>query len=182
MKERVEIPLSKNKLILGFIYSLLFVIAGVWLFLNSELYAAHFPIEFVRNPLFIQGVGVSGILLFGLTGVLVLRKFFDNSNGLVIDNTGITDNSSSVSVGLIEWEDITGILTKRVVTTKFLIVQVNNPEKYLSRAENKAKAKLMRANMKICGSPIQISSGTLKYNFKKLEELVQTEFEKNKKI
>ena len=181
MKERIEIPFSKKKLILSIVGSLLFVIGGIWLFLNTELYA-NFPLEFVRNPIVIQGVGVFAILFFGLTGVLGFRKLFDNSNGLVIDNTGITDNSSSLGIGLIEWEDITDILTKRVMTTKFLLVHVNNPEKYLSRAENKAKAKLMRANMKMTGTPIQISSNALKYNFKKLEELVQTEYERNKNV
>ena len=38
----------------------------------------------------------------------------------------------------------------------------------------------MRSNMKMYGTPISITTNTLKYSFVKLEQLVQSEFERNK--
>ena len=38
----------------------------------------------------------------------------------------------------------------------------------------------MEVNMKMYGTPLSITSYTLQYNFKELERLLQTEFEKNK--
>ena len=79
-------------------------------------------------------------------------------------------------------EDITDIEVKRVVSTKFILVNVVNPEKYIERAKSKMKAKLIKSNMKLCGTPIAITSNTLKYDFKNLEQLLQSEFNRNKKF
>ena len=44
------------------------------------------------------------------------------------------------------------------------------------------KAKLMRSNMKMLGTPLSITSNNLKYDFRELEKLIQTEFERNKNV
>lgn len=109
------------------------------------------------------------------------KKLFDKKAGIIIDSNGIMDNSSATSVGLIKWNDITGIKIKRVITTKFLLISVSNPEEYIAKSKSKMTSKLMRQNMKISGTPINITSSALKYNFKELEKIVRAEFEKNKK-
>ena len=60
------------------------------------------------------------------------------------------------------------------------MIHVTNPEKYIGKAKSGMKAKLMRSNMKVYGTPLSITSNTLKYDFDELEKLVLTEFEKNK--
>ena len=181
MKEKIEIPLSKNKLILGFGGSLLFVIAGIWLFLNAEIFQEH-SFKLLRNPMVIKGIGIISFLFFGATGIFSFKKLFDKKVGLIIDSNGITDNTNASSIGLIEWNDITDIITKQVMSTKFLLINVANPEKYIGKAKTGMKAKLMRSNMKMSGTPISITSTTLKYDFGKLEQLIQTEFERNKNV
>ena len=181
MNEKIEIPLSKNKLFLGIGGSVLFVILGLWLFLNEDSFQEH-SFRLLRNPMVAKVVGVLGILFFGMTCVFGIKKLFDKKVGLIIDSSGITDNSNASSVGLIEWNDITDIKTKQVMSTKFLMINVSNPEKYIEKAKNGLRAKLMRSNMKMYGTPLSITSNTLKYNFEKLEQLIQTEFEKNKNI
>ncbi len=57
---------------------------------------------------------------------------------------------------------------------------MENPEKYIGKAKNKIQAKLMRANLNMYETPISITPSTLKYDFKKLEKLIQTEFKRNK--
>lgn len=179
MNDIIEIPISKNKLILGIGGSILFVILGIWAYINA--YEFHDSVIMIfRNPLIIKGFGILGILFFGATGIYGINKVFDKKVGLRIDSIGITDNSNASSIGLIEWNDITEIRTKQVMSTKFLLIDIVNPEKYIDKARNNAKAKLMKTNMKFYGTPLSITSNTLKYNFEKLEKLIQTEFEKNK--
>lgn len=181
MKEKREIPLSKKKIYLGILGSLLFVIAGIWLFFNTNLYL-NFPLKLFRNPIIIKGVGILCILFFGTIGILNIKKIFDKRAGLIIDSSGITDNSNASSVGFIEWNDISDIITKQVMLTKFLLIKVTNPEKYIARAKSGMKAKLMRSNMKMYGTPISITSNSLKFDFVELEKLLQIEFERNKNV
>ena len=181
MKKTIEIPLSKNKLIFGIIISLIFVIACLVMMFNVQLYV-NFPVKFMRDPMVLRSVLGVCMIFFVVTGVYGFRKMFDEKAGLIIDAIGITDNSNGSSVGLIEWEDITDIEVKRVVSTKFILVNVVNPEKYIERAKSKMKAKLIKSNMKLCGTPIAITSNTLKYDFKNLEQLLQSEFNRNKKF
>ena len=66
------------------------------------------------------------------------------------------------------------------MSTKFLLINVTDPEKYIGKAKSGMKAKLMRSNMKMYGTPLSITSNTLKYDFGELEQLIQTEFDRNK--
>ncbi len=66
------------------------------------------------------------------------------------------------------------------MSTKFLLICVENPEKYIGKTKNGMKAKLMRTNMKMYETPLSITSNTLKYNFIKLETLIQTAFKEYK--
>ena len=179
MKETIEIPISKNKLILGIVGSIMFVILGMWLFTNSTEFK-NYSMRLLRNPMVIKSVGIIGMMFFGATGIYGIRKLFDKKVGLIIDKNGITDNSNASSIGLIEWKDITEIKTEQVMSTKFLLIKVKNPEEYIEKAKNGMKARLMKTNKKMYGTPLSITSNTLKYDFNKLEKLIQTEFEKNK--
>ena len=179
MENKIEIPLSKNKIILLTLGSFLFVIAGIWLFANSTEFQSN-SMRIMRNPMVIKSVGIIGVLFFGATGIYGIRKLFDKKVGLVIDKNGITDNSNASSIGLIEWNDISEIKTEQVMSTKFLLIEVKNPEKYIGKAKSGMTARLMKANMKMYGAPLSITSNTLKYDFNELEKLIQTEFEKNK--
>ena len=135
---------------------------------------------FILSPEIVRIMGVLGIVLFGAAGVFGIKKLFDKKVGLIIDKNGITDNSSALSIGLIEWKDINGIELTQVNSIKFLRIGVKNPEKYISKAKNGIKAKLMKINMNMYGSPIYITSNSLKYNFEELETIAQSEFKKNK--
>ncbi|MEZ2414519.1 STM3941 family protein [Muriicola sp. E247] len=179
MDEKIEISLSQKKVYLGICGSLLFVIAGTWLFLNANEFQ-NISLAFLRNPIVIKGIGITGILFFGATGVYGFIKLFDQKAGLVLDSDGITDNTNASSVGLIRWHDITSIKTEQVMSTKFLLIEVVNPESYIEKSKSRMKARLMRTNMKMYGTPLSITSSSLNFNFGELERLIQTEFKKNK--
>lgn len=174
MGEKIEVPFSKVKLYLGIGGSILFVILSYWLFINANQDAAH------SAPLLMKGIGILGILFFGATGSNGLVKLIDKNPGLTIDSKGITDNSNAMSIGLIEWKDISDIKMKQVMQTRFLLITVNNPEFYIAKAKGSIKALSMKMNLKMYGTPVTITSSTLEYDFEKLEALLKSEFEKHK--
>ena len=180
MTEPIEIPLGKKKISLLLFAALIFVACGIWIILD--------PIKFTetqfgfRNPETARIWGTVGAIFFSTVGIYGFVKLFDKKPGLIIDSNGITDNTNAASIGLIQWTHITGIRTEEIMSTKFLLIDVENPEKFLDKAKNGFRAKLMKANLNSYDTPISIASNALKYNFKELEKLIRAEFEKNKNV
>jgi hypothetical protein len=172
--KKIEIQLSKTKIILLFLGGLLFLVLGILFTINSENYVSP-----TRSIEFIKIVGVTTIVFTIMSLIYALVKLFDNKLGLIIDANGITDNSSGISVGLIFWEDIVSISTTNVKSTQFLLLNVKNPESYVPKVSN-IKRFLIRANLKMYGTPICISSVSLKINFEELKNIIESEFQKNK--
>jgi hypothetical protein len=111
-------------------------------------------------------------LFFGATGIYGVKKMFDNSVGLTIDDDGIIDNTNASSIGLIKWNDITEIKTEQVMSTKFLLIFTSDPNRILEKVSG-LKRKLIAGNMKMYGTPLSITSTTLKYNFNDLEKILK---------
>jgi hypothetical protein len=167
-KEQIEIPLSKTKMILTFFGSLLFVGLGLWFVINPPK-SNHW---LFGNPTVIFIAGIASVIFFGLVAVIIFRKFSDKKPGLIINKQGITDNSSGVSAGLIPWTDIQEITISQVMSQKFLMFTVKNPEFYLDQVTNPLKRNAMKMNYKTYGSPISISANSLQTNFDDLHKLL----------
>jgi len=163
---KIEIPLSKTKLLFGIGGSILFVVLGLYLFTTIADHQTRF------NPTLVKVAGIAGILFFGATGIYGVKKVFDNNVGLTIDDNGIVDNTNASSIGLIKWADITEIRTEQVMSTKFLLIFTKDPNGILEKVSG-IKRKLMAGNMKMYGTPLSITSSTLKYNFNDLEKLLK---------
>ena len=153
------------------------LLGGIWFTLNPDIFIPN--IFQINDPDIIRLFGIFGIVFFGSANIYGAWKLFDKNPGLIIDSDGITDNSNASSIGLIKWIDISGIRSEQVMSTKFLLIDISEPEKYISRA-NGIKSMLMRANMKKYGTPLTIISSTLKYDFGLLENLIINEFEEYK--
>ncbi len=178
MKDNIEIPLSRIKLFFIILGCLLFVALGVFILLNAE----NMQTRKTENPFVMTAIAVIAILFFGAILISVFKKLFENRMGMIINDKGIWDNSNGVSIGLIEWKDIQNIRKSQVMLTKFLLIDVKNPEKYLNNAGSKFKASIMRRNMQTYGTPISISSGGLKWGFRKIESTIIREFKRQKQI
>ena len=163
---KIEIPLSKTKLLLGIGGSILFVVSGLYLFATIADQQTRF------NPALVKGIGIAGILFFGATCIYGIKKIFDKNIGLTIDDNGIIDNTNASSIGLIRWTDITEIKTEQVMSTKFLLIYTSDPKRILENVKG-IKRKLLEGNMKMYGTPLSITSNTLRYNFSDLEKLIR---------
>ena len=167
-EEQIEIPLSKTKMIMTFLGSLVFVGLGLWFLINPPK-SNHW---LFGNPTVIFVAGLASVIFFGLIAVIIFRKFSDKKPGLTISRQGITDNSSGVSAGLIPWTDIQEIKISQVMNQKFLMLIVRNPQDYLDKVTNLLKRNAMKMNYKMYGSPISISSNALQTNFDDLHKLL----------
>lgn len=123
-----------------------------------------------NDPVYVHGLGLVAIVFFGSCGLYALKKLFDKKPALVFNNSGIVDNASSASAGLIPWSEIVGAQIFEIQKQKLLIIKVRNPQKYIARG-NSLKQTLNKANYKMVGSPISISSNTLAIDFSELVAL-----------
>ena len=167
-------PLGKGKLMLGLAGSIMFVLLGVGLIFVVA------PDQTTFHPMLVKGIGAAGMLFFGATGVFSFRKMFDPKPGLILDADGITDHTNASSIGLIEWRDITAVRVSQVMSTRFLLIDVQDPEKYVNKAENAVQSRLMRANLGMYGTPLSITSNSLKADFNTVEAAVREFFWRNK--
>jgi hypothetical protein len=126
----------------------------------------------------IRIIGIIGVAFFGLCLFFIFKKMFDKKYGLIIDKNGITDNSNAMSIGLVKWNDITGIKVLEVVNQKFIIINVSNPEYYIGLKKTGIGKMAMKANYKKYGSPISITANSLKLNFDGIKEIIEKQYEK----
>jgi hypothetical protein len=171
--QRIEIQLSKTKLLLLLLGSLTFVALGLWLVIAPP--TNHHYIRY--SPTTILIVGYASIIFFGLCALIAVRKLADNRPGLIIDALGLSDNSSGVSGGQIPWTDILNISVIEIQKQKIIMLEVNNPQDYIGRQTNGFKRKLMKINLNKFGSPLSISSNALKISFADLHKLLVDNFE-----
>ncbi len=156
--------------------SIAFVAIGFWFVIKQPTSDS----TVLGNPTLVFIVGLASILFFGLCGILIAKKLTENTPGLVINDEGITDNSSGASAGLILWKDIIEIRKIAVLNQSFLMIIVKNPEEYINRQTGLIKRRLMGINYKTYGSPINISPNGLKCNFDQLGETIINEFNSKK--
>jgi hypothetical protein len=176
---RTEIPLSKSKLIKLLVFGIVFLLVGTWLIIKQPQ---------ISNPFFnntiIKNLVAYGGALIGLLAIFyTTKKLLNNKPGLIIDEEGLTENMSVFSFGLIPWSDITEIYESSVQASiaskqKFITIVVKDPGKYVSRETNSIKKKLLSLNEKNYGSPIHISTNTLKIDHDELLLLLTREFAK----
>ena len=163
-KERVEIKLSKTKNISTFLGSIALVSAALWLIIYADQ-------QDRLNPWIPKIAGYLGLVFFGVCGVYIFVKLFDDRPGLVVDMNGILDNSSAASGQLIKWERIIGIRKLKVMSTKFILIDIENPEQFIEEAKGITR-RLMWSNYKMTGTPTSIASTALTCNFDELYDLI----------
>jgi hypothetical protein len=166
------IELSKTKLILLVLGSCAFVVAGAWMLSldAAEIRSGRSFRLFFNEPLVVYGAGLTAILFFGLCGLYGLKKMFDKRPGLVLNSSGVVDNASAAAAGFIPWSEILGAGVYEIQKQKMLIIAVRDPQKYVDRG-SALKRTFNKANYKMSGSPVAISSVTLKIDFAELVSL-----------
>lgn len=160
--ERIEIKLSKQKGLFTFLGAVAFVAASIWLITYAYTQPRY-------DPVLVTVIGYAGVVFFGLSGLYILYKLFGTKPGLIIDSDGIYDNSSAAAGHLIKWERIKGIRIEQIMSTKFILIDIEDPEEFINSASGIRK-RLMSGTYNMYGTPASISSSALRCN---LDELFQ---------
>lgn len=172
-EQRLEIPLSKSKIIMALVGASAFVAIGFWFVISPP----DIKNSYWGHPTRIAIAGYASIIFFGLCTVFLIRKLPDTKPGLVIDSTGLFDNSGALSAGLILWEDIENISVLEIHKQKLLMLEVKNPQAYIERQKSLWKRKGMELNYKMYRTPISITANGLKMPFEELCTLVSEKFQ-----
>lgn len=173
--QEIIIPISKKKL-LFFIFTALVEIAFGGLFL---FFIAPEATGLEKN--FMQTIGAALIIIFSCLGILLFRKMFNSKPGLIINEKGIWHNPGGV-IGeiFIDWKNVLRFDIVEIMRTQLVIIKIKNAEELIHGCIG-LKQKLLKYSYKNYGSPISISSNTLKCNFETLVALLQKSFEEAQK-
>lgn len=171
--QRIEIALSKNKLIMMLAGSIVFVVIGFWFAFSPPVINN----SFWGDPTKLKIIGYASILFFGILAIALAKKLPDTKPGLIIDTEYLYDNSGALSVGEIPWSDIEHISVMEVQKQKLLMVEVRNPEEYIERQPNFLKRKAMAMNYRMYGTPISITTNGLKISFQELLDLLNKKYQ-----
>lgn len=167
---KIEIPLDKTKIIFLAVGSLAFVILG---FLCVQVVSEK---SVFLPPIIAKIIGILAIVFFGYTGFISLKMLQNKKPGLVIDDSGILINSSAIEIGKVSWEDVTGFRTQQIMSSKFILIDVKNPDEYISKLNKHSK--MLKKSMELYGTPLSISANTLKISFNELKNTLESELQK----
>lgn len=172
-KQSIEIRLSRLKIFLVIIGSFLFVLIGCSFINDPQGWSKNRGGLNVAEIAVLYVAGIASVCFFGMCLLYGLYKITDTNVGLRLDSEGFYDNSNASSLGLIRWQDITGIETVQVASTKALVISISNDEEYINNGSNFFVKRLAKMNKKWYGSPVVIPSVSLKTDFDSLKSLVK---------
>ncbi|MDR2213783.1 MAG: hypothetical protein LBE21_09200 [Pseudomonadales bacterium] len=170
MNGNTVIALSKTKILLLIAGALGFVLLGYWMVQLGPAEAG--PQPWFSSLSLVHGIGMISIIFFGACFGAALKKLIDKTPGLVLDSSGLHDNSSGISAGFVPWSDITGFGVWELDGQQILVVKVLDPQKYIARGGLIGR-QLKRANLKLTGSSVTISATALKIDFAELSSLCE---------
>lgn len=138
--------------------SMVFVGLGFWFVLYP-------PATVSIGPYVLCAIGLASILLFGLAGGILLKRFLSHRIALILDRRGVLDNSTATPGGFIDWTEILGTGIVTVSGQRFVGVDVKDREALYERT---ARARMLRVNADLYQYPVLIPEVTLD---RKVEEL-----------
>jgi succinate dehydrogenase/fumarate reductase cytochrome b subunit len=187
----IEIPLNKVSYGFSLIFSCLFGITGIFLIICPFVFPpsetnVYFFDNILLNPLIQVFTGILAIIFCVFIFNNLYKKFIDKKPGLVIDDTGITDNCSVLTAKHIKWENIIKIKNINLLIVQFISIYINNPDEYIKQFKSRLSLKMLKWDKKMVGTPINISVDSLKCKPKELISILQSKLmantEKNESI
>lgn len=157
-KTHGEALVVRAKIMLPAIYTFM----GVCLLVAGVL-ALTQPLPHADNPIFLRvtlgGLGTPFAIWLIVSNV---RKIHQKRNAIVIDESGITDNTGSMAPGFIPWDEIADVHLLKLKDDTYLCATPTNYEAWSSRL-GRGQRRLAQANLDAGFAPIRIQ-------FKKVTE------------
>jgi hypothetical protein len=162
---RVEIALSRPKLVRHLAYNGVFVLSGLLL----VAVAGRFPALLEWAMLITGGLA---LILFGTSLGSTIGLFFRSKAGFIVDNEGFIDASSFGSPGRIYWSEIQSLKHCKTKGQELILVDPSSKATFQEEANSCAKIKQWLDKRRF-GTPLVLASGTLEIDTAKLFELIQ---------
>ncbi|MDR2639305.1 MAG: hypothetical protein LBC09_05670 [Helicobacteraceae bacterium] len=181
MDDSVTIRLNKLKITLFFLAAIPLIAGGVEFALTEiNPYSPLTRIRFAPElaSLILVSSGLLGIILGVLMGALMINKLFSSKPALIIDDEGVVDNASSLSIRRILWKNIEKIEIDLIV--RYIAINVDNPNEYIHKWTKPISRMLDGINQIVSGSPIMIDFDVIKCDYRALHKLLQDRLEEYK--
>lgn len=183
-ENKIVIPINKRGTLLYILGSMAFVMAGFLLILFRELIAETMPMNSSASVFIIVLIGAASIIFFGICAVLYCKRLTKTEPILIVDEQGITDNSSALALGFVPWGDVKSIDIAEVnasfgVIEKFININVTDEEKYLSKA-TKIQRPIIQSNINSGHGVIAINLNSTGIKLEDVFPKMQIISEKNK--
>lgn len=169
---RREIYSSKTKSFYLLIGSAAFVALGIKLVLDAEMFAGERGIPFVT-----RGIGIVSILFFGLGVFVGIKRLIRSEIALIVDNEGINLNPRKSLTEFVKWADIRGFDEIKINRTRFVIINVKNPQYWIDRETSAFRKKLMQFNIDRFNSPFNIAAAGLDISSDELINTLNSSFD-----
>jgi hypothetical protein len=163
-KEPIIIPTKKSSILLGVLISAIFIGIGI-VMLNTDATRRY-------SSTFLHTVGFFGTAFFGLGFLYFFKRLFENKPGLILDETGLWNNSSIISSHTIKWSELRGVRLRTIGKEKILLLNFKDKESFIKKF-NLFERFLFRINMSMSNAPFAISTRTLKCDVEELRRKVK---------
>jgi len=141
------------KLLIG---SLVFVIGGILMIINSKASSKY-------HPIYLNIVGTLSIVFFSLGIYISILQLIRNNLIFKIDFNGITYNNNFKNLQFIQWEFITEFKIIKILNQKIILIKVKNPDYFIENEQNTIIKTLMLWNKNKHGTPFALSTNSIKY-------------------
>ena len=156
----IVIPFSRKKLVLILLSSLFLLLTAGYYLIKGGLTIG----DRTYYNIALTVLSAISLVIVPITNFNFLLKLMKKEGGLIIGQEGIIDNTSTLSIGEIKWEDIQYLS----INQRLIMVHVNNPEAYIARQSNKIKRGVMTNFNRSYGTPLSITVAALDISFDKL--------------
>ena len=147
--DRFEVPLDRMKLLGQCLGALAFVALGVFLIRVPT-----------RHGVWAQFMGAVAVAFFGAVGAAVLFRLLRPGPAILIDNDGILDDASGVSLGRIRWDQVGEIDEYRVKDQAFLSIMLKDLDALIAQ-QPFWKRRVIRANLRMGAAALNIPQASL---------------------
>lgn len=170
MNDLVIYP-RKGKMILYGIGCLIFVALGALLFGIGLTESGSDRIKFLI-------IGGIALVFFGICMVYWVKSMFKAKPALIINNVGITDQSTYIAPGLIKWEEIEDIDFVQFGGQTYIGIFTKDPDLVVNRSSS-FKKQLNRMNKGLLPSQVNIPVKILDCNVEELVEKINKQWVKS---
>lgn len=150
MEEPIIVKQSTKGTLLFSFGALVLAVLSLFLILVDVRTFANGPRVFQNGTVYVilKIVAVIGVVFFGYAFFYLIKRAKQGKAILVVDEKGVTDNSSSISFGFIPWGDIDEVRVDAVFGNNCIELLLNNENDYIAKLSGLKKQAIL-ANKKM---------------------------------